>query len=108
MKKNHTNTLLYISVTVISLLFAGCSDNIFDEASRQHGEDRIQLSGDIDQLAVTRVNDNGFCDGDVMGVYIVDYEGGTPGTLTKRIRAYHKDMPKEKIKRGKIYEIIRT
>ena len=81
MKKNHTNTLLYISVTVISLLFAGCSDNIFDEASRQHGEDRIQLSGDIDQLAVTRVNDNGFCDGDVMGVYIVDYEGGTPGTL---------------------------
>lgn len=81
MKKNHTNTLLYISVTVISLLFAGCSDNIFDEASKQHGEDRIQLSGDIDQLAVTRVNDNGFCDGDVMGVYIVDYEGGTPGTL---------------------------
>lgn len=81
MKKNHTNTLLYIAVTVISLLFAGCSDDIFDEASRQHGEDRIQLSGDIDQLAVTRVNDNGFCDGDVMGVYIVDYEGGTPGTL---------------------------
>ena len=46
-----------------------------------HGDDRIQLSGDIDQLAVTRVNDNGFCDGDVMGVYIVDYDGGTPGTL---------------------------
>ena len=39
------------------------------------------MSGDIDQLAVTRVNDNGFCNGDVMGVYIVDYEGDYPGTL---------------------------
>ena len=66
---------------VLSMLLGACSDDLFGGDGVQHGEDRIQLSGDIDQLAVTRVNDNGFCDGDVMGVYIVDYDGGTPGTL---------------------------
>ena len=66
---------------VVALLLGACSDDMFEEGGQQHGNDRIQLSGDIDQLAVTRVNDNGFCDGDVMGVYIVDYDGGTPGTL---------------------------
>ena len=66
---------------VVAMLLGACSDDMFDAGSQLHGDDRIQLSGDIDQLAVTRVNDNGFCDGDVMGVYIVDYDGGTPGTL---------------------------
>ncbi len=66
---------------VVALLLGACSDDMFEEGGQQHGNDRIQLSGDIDQLAVTRVNDNGFCNGDVMGVYIVDYDGGTPGTL---------------------------
>ena len=42
----------------------------------------ITLTGSIDQLAVSRVNDDGFCDGDVIGVYISDYVGSTPGTLT--------------------------
>lgn len=41
----------------------------------------ISLSGEIDQVALSRVNDGGFCHNDVMGVYIVDYEGGSPGTL---------------------------
>ena len=66
---------------VVAMLLGACSDDMFDAGGQLHGDDRIQLSGDIDQLAVTRVNDNGFCDGDVMGVYIVDYDGGTPGTL---------------------------
>lgn len=66
---------------VVALLLGACSDDMFEEGGQQHSNDRIQLSGDIDQLAVTRVNDNGFCNGDVMGVYIVDYDGGTPGTL---------------------------
>ena len=66
---------------VFAMLLAACSDGMYDEGGRRQGTDRIQLSGDIDQLSVTRVNDNGFCNGDVMGVYIVDYEGGTPGTL---------------------------
>ena len=70
-----------MAAMVVAMLLGACSDDMFDAGSLLHGDDRIQLSGDIDQLAVTRVNDNGFCDGDVMGVYIVDYDGGTPGTL---------------------------
>ena len=73
-------TLLYYMVALVAMLFTGCSDDFFG-SSEQHDSNRIQLSGDIDQIAVTRVNDNGFCNGDVMGVYIVDYDGNTPGTL---------------------------
>ena len=81
MNKNHKNTIIYLAAMVVALLLGACSDDMFEEGEQQHGNDRIQLSGDIDQLAVTRVNDNGFCNGDVMGVYIVDYDGGNPGTL---------------------------
>ena len=73
-------TLLYM-LAVGMMVLTGCSDDLFSGNNDQHDSNRIQLSGDIDQLAVTRVNDNGFCDGDVMGVYIVDYDGNTPGTL---------------------------
>lgn len=66
--------------TSLSLL-TSCSDDLFNDDGNRHGTDRINLSGEIDQLAVTRVNDSGFCDGDVIGVYIVDYNGNTPGTL---------------------------
>ena len=48
------------------------------------GEDTrlpIDLSGEIEQVMLSRVNDGGFCDKDVIGVYIVDYEGGKPGEL---------------------------
>ena len=74
------HTLLYYMVALVAMLFTGCSDDFFG-SSEQHDSNRIQLSGDIEQVAVTRVNDNGFCNGDVMGVYIVDYDGNTPGTL---------------------------
>ena len=84
MNKNHKNTIIYLAAMVVALLLGACSDDMFEEGEQQHSNDRIQLSGDIDQLAVTRVNDNGFCNGDVMGVYIVDYDGGTPGTLKAR------------------------
>ena len=68
-------------VAVVAYVLTGCSDDLFNGDYSQHDSNRIQLSGDIDQLAVTRVNDNGFCNGDVMGVYIVDYDGNNPGTL---------------------------
>ena len=78
--KRVRHTLLYL-LAVGAMLLTGCSDDFFGDKTEQHDSNRIQLSGDIDQLAVTRVNDNGFCNGDVMGVYIVDYEGNKPGTL---------------------------
>lgn len=78
--KRVKHTLLYL-LAAGAMLLTGCSDDFFGDKTEQHDSNRIQLSGDIDQLAVTRVNDNGFCNGDVMGIYIVDYEGNKPGTL---------------------------
>lgn len=73
----------YIAFSAISaLVLMSCNDNeITEGVSRRQDSNVISLSGEIDQVAVTRVNDNGFCDGDIMGVYIVDYNGNTPGTL---------------------------
>ena len=62
-------------------MFASCEDNGWEDAGDVLQKNPILLSGDIEQVAVSRVNDNGFCNGDVMGVYIVDYQGNQPGTL---------------------------
>ena len=46
------------------------------------GEGRvIAVVGTIVQEAASRVDDGGFCGGDAIGVYIVDYEGENPGEL---------------------------
>ena len=41
----------------------------------------VELFNEISQVAVTRVNDEGFCDGDAVGIYVVNYENGAPGQL---------------------------
>lgn len=65
-----------------SLSLAACSTDRFDiPGSDSQGEMTISLSGQIIQESVTRANDDGFADGDVMGVYIVDYNGNNPGVL---------------------------
>ena len=81
MIRKYINFLIYIAITVCVVLCAGCADRLFSEDGTQHSTRRIELSGEIGQVAVTRVNDGGFCDGDGMGIYIVDYKAGTPGTL---------------------------
>ena len=69
------------SLLAVAVMLGACSDDIFNSQRPDGSAGPIRLTGEIEQLAVTRVNDNGFCDGDVMGVYIVDYNGKTPGTL---------------------------
>ena len=81
MIRKYINFLIYITITVCVVLCAGCADGLFGEDGTLHHTQRIELSGDIDQVAVTRVNDGGFCDGDRMGIYIVDYKADIPGTL---------------------------
>ncbi|WP_294934657.1 fimbrillin family protein [uncultured Prevotella sp.] len=81
MIRKYINFFIYIAITVCVVLCAGCADGLFCEDGTQHHTQRIELSGEIDQVAVTRVNDGGFCDGDGMGIYIVDYKADIPGTL---------------------------
>ncbi len=76
-----THRHIYTCMLAGILTLAGCSDDLFKDDPAANGTAPIRLSGEIDQLAKARVNDNGFCDGDVMGVYIVDFNGNEPGTL---------------------------
>lgn len=64
-----------------SLIMTSCTKDEpavgFDPANPQ----KITLSGEITQIYQTRVNDAGFCDGDAVGIYIVDYDGSQAGNL---------------------------
>lgn len=81
MIRKHINFLIYIAITICVVLCVGCAEGLLGEDGTQHHAQRIELSGEIDQVAVTRVNDGGFCDGDGMGIYIVDYKADIPSTL---------------------------
>ncbi|MDR0962453.1 MAG: fimbrillin family protein [Mediterranea sp.] len=61
-------------------ILTSCSDDYANETSDAPLQ-KIVLSGSIDQTYATRVNDNGFVDGDAVGIYIVDYAGDTPGAM---------------------------
>lgn len=70
-----------ISLLVCCLITVACSDNLFTEGIADGGN-AIKLNGNIHQENVTRASDYGFVTGDRMGIYIVDYENGTPGNLS--------------------------
>ena len=42
---------------------------------------KVAIYSDISQQPATKVTTDGFCTGDEVGVYIVNYDGETPGTL---------------------------
>ena len=79
MKTMIYKSLAFLALPLLSL--TACNDDLVQDNGPISSMNRIRLSGEIDQVALTRVNDNGFCNGDVMGVYIVDYEGNNPGIL---------------------------
>ena len=41
---------------------------------------KVSISGEVEQNA-TRVDSHGFCAGDAVGIYLVNYDGDTPGVL---------------------------
>ena len=52
--KRVKHTLLYL-LAAGAMLLTGCSDDFFGDKTEQHDSNRIQLSGDIDQLAEHRI-----------------------------------------------------
>ena len=81
----YRNTIYKIEVAVAfcgALLLSSCMQEESFPARTETGESgKIEISGSISQEYVTRANDDGFCDGDAVGIYIVDYDGSTPGEL---------------------------
>ena len=65
------NRFLYSAGLCVAMMLAGCADDRFASPERDSsGLGTINMSSQRVQEATTRVNDEGFADGDVMGVYI--------------------------------------
>ena len=75
---------LFSLMAIITLLFIqACS---FEEIkvepdAPKEGTYKVQIYSDIYQQPATKVTTDGFCTGDEVGVYLVNYDGETPGTL---------------------------
>lgn len=75
---------LLLTLGIAALAFAGCTADIEVIApmpSPDGASHKVLIEGNIDQRDNTRVDDSGFCAGDVVGIYLVNYDGDTPGTL---------------------------
>ena len=66
-------------------ILTGLTSCSFEEVDNKRNitteDEPIQISGTINSSITTKATDEKFCDGDVIGIYIVDYNGNTPGTL---------------------------
>ena len=78
--KQCIKSLSMLAVAASMLLTSCYTDDEIIEPEMQ-ASPKINLSGEISQVYQTRVNDAGFCDGDEVGIYVVDYNGSTPGEL---------------------------
>ncbi|WP_300729581.1 hypothetical protein [uncultured Bacteroides sp.] len=62
----------------------GCLCGCTDQDENRFGTDfrkALIIQGNIEQECISRADDGGFADGDRMGIFVVDYNGNTPGTL---------------------------
>ena len=77
--------LFYFVVAATLLAMQGCvTGNLDFEVDPMPNEGfshKVEIDGSIDQHDNTRVDDSGFCAGDFVGLYLVNYDGSTPGEL---------------------------
>ena len=74
--------LFCLSVMAMLLSMQGCvTDDLgFGVGSDQTAAPKVQIWGDIHQQT-TRVDSDGFCEGDEVGLFLVNYDGETAGEL---------------------------
>ena len=75
--------LFYFSAIAALLSMQGCNVADVDtvtvpDIATAH---KVQISSDIHQQTSSRVDYSGFCEGDAVGIYLVNYDGDVPGTL---------------------------
>ena len=78
--------ILLLTLGIAALSLVGCTQDvevIVPESPRADGAMEIKIDGRIDHEYATRVDDGGFCDGDQVGLYGVNYtdNNATAGTL---------------------------
>ncbi len=95
---------LYSNIFILGLLIAGCAkeSNLLPEPVVPpviKDDLEIRLTAEIDQINTTRADDSGFADGDVIGIFGVDFKSGQSGILmpsgnntdNKGFKYYEKD-----------------
>ena len=72
-----------ITVLLSAILsLAGCSEREFvEDPAGDNARTKIVIRGEVQQEYATRANDGGFADGDNIGVFIVNRDGGNPAVL---------------------------
>lgn len=75
-------SMRYFSAVILILLVSSCQLMDLTDPDQQDGRHELNIQGVIDRDYQTRVGDSGFVTGDRMGVYVIDYDGGQPGTLS--------------------------
>ena len=82
MEDSTMKRIAFYSLSIL-LLFSCAKELSPITENKVEGEERFELAidGQIDQVFATRANDNGFCNGDAVGMFMVNYESGTAGTL---------------------------
>lgn len=70
-------------ITIAVLALQGCSfeEPGMEPETPQGKAFKVSIYNDIFQQPATKVTTDGFCTGDEVGLYIVNYDGETPGTL---------------------------
>lgn len=74
---------LLLTLGIAAMAFAGCTADVEVIAPQPIPDTPvvINVGGYIDQVTATRVNDDGFCAGDGIGVFVVNNVDGASGTL---------------------------
>lgn len=81
---NKYHFILYIRSAVVALLASTCVVGCQDEEVLNGGNgtrEPMNLQAEIHQQNITRVNDNGFADGDHIGVFVTNYSNGEAPAL---------------------------
>lgn len=75
--------VIYSLLGGLALSFVGCMQDIDEpmfNTPTPEGNIAINIDGNINQVA-TRADASGFCNGDAVGIYAVNYDGETPETM---------------------------
>ncbi len=68
--------------SLVAFLMGSCSnEEFFIEVKNTQNDSELRLQAVIDQENLTRASDSGFADGDRIGIYVVNFKDGMPGTL---------------------------
>ncbi|MDE5784307.1 MAG: fimbrillin family protein [Prevotella sp.] len=83
MAKHHPFSLRSAECLLMAILVVGCSEemHVFCPNDGNRGG-RLELHATIEQNSRTRADESGFADGDRFGLFVVNYSGDQPGTLT--------------------------